>query len=324
MNRNPAKHGYQISLGNLTPSTLNPYFDRRPRRREPRATHQPAAEQNRRRSEELRAQIAAIARRDESYRCVHQPCSDPSPLASPERRGRAIARRHRASRRLRPGVRDVVCENASWDADTVKEEDKVDRLGLLEADVVARKRRQVEEREVEAPEGEEHANTVESAERAHGPGEPDFGEQVLDHGGEDETANGATGGGDADRERLLFREVGGDKGDAGREDAAVAEADADALQEAADKDDLFEVAGIGEAAAEGADEEEEEDLETTDPGNVGRWAVEEADVEGLEHAEGIDEAPSCRDRHTCHGALKPCVESSIRRRAYANSRGSSR
>lgn len=68
--------------------------------------------------------------------------------------------------------------------------------------------------------------------------------------------------------------------------------DPEQLQEAADKDDLFEVAGICEAAAEGADEEEEEDLETADPGDVGRRPVEEANVEGLEHAEGIDKAPS--------------------------------
>lgn len=55
---------------------------------------------------------------------------------------------------------------------------------------------------------------------------------------------------------------------------------------------MAEVACVGEAATEGADEEEEEDLEGADPGYVRRRAAEKSGVVGLKDAEGVDDAPA--------------------------------
>ncbi len=58
---------------------------------------------------------------------------------------------------------------------------------------------------------------------------------------------------------------------------------------------MAEVARVGEAAGEGADEEEEEDLEGADPGDVRGRAVQRGGVVGLEEAEGVDHAPGVHD-----------------------------
>jgi hypothetical protein len=62
-------------------------------------------------------------------------------------------------------------------------------------------------------------------------------------------------------------------------------------EEAACDGDMAKVSGVGEAAGEGADEEEEEDVEGADPGNVGFGAVEGGDIIALEQTEGGDQAP---------------------------------
>lgn len=58
---------------------------------------------------------------------------------------------------------------------------------------------------------------------------------------------------------------------------------------------MAEVAGVGEAAGKGADEEEEEDLDGADPGDVGGGAAECGGVVGLEESERIDDAPGAHD-----------------------------
>ena len=71
------------------------------------------------------------------------------------------------------------------------------------------------------------------------------------------------------------------------------------LEDGADEEQRAEVACVGEAARERADEEDEEDLERADPAYVcwcrcGVWWVgglEGEGVVGLEDAEGVDEAP---------------------------------
>jgi hypothetical protein len=45
------------------------------------------------------------------------------------------------------------------------------------------------------------------------------------------------------------------------------------------------MAGVGEAASEGADEEEEKDLDAADPGDVGGRAAECGYIVGLEDTE---------------------------------------
>lgn len=66
---------------------------------------------------------------------------------------------------------------------------------------------------------------------------------------------------------------------------------ADDLEDGAEREDSAEVAGVDEAAGEGADEEEEEDGDGADPGDVGGGAREEVGVVGLEGAKGVDPAP---------------------------------
>ena len=54
---------------------------------------------------------------------------------------------------------------------------------------------------------------------------------------------------------------------------------------------MAEVAGVGKAAGESADEEKEEYLDGSDPGYV-RWGMaEKGSVVGLKDAEGVDDAP---------------------------------
>jgi hypothetical protein len=122
----------------------------------------------------------------------------------------------------------------------------------------------------------------------HGPPEPDLRQQLAHHTWEHQAARGGAAGGAADGEGAAPSEVCREDGDGGAEQAAVAEAHADALREeempvaraqgrGKDADDLedgagneqgAEVARVGEAAGEGADEEEEEDLDGADPGYV--------------------------------------------------------
>ena len=66
-----------------------------------------------------------------------------------------------------------------------------------------------------------------------------------------------------------------------------------------------EVARIGGAAAEGSDEEEEEDLHRADPGDVCLRPVEEGDVVALEDAEAVDVAPCVEDDQVGDQHLAP-------------------
>lgn len=140
--------------------------------------------------------------------------------------------------------------------------------------------------------------------RTHRPGKADFRQQLADHAGEDEAARGGAAGGDADGEGAVAVEVGGEHGEGRAEEAAVGDADADALREqelhvrgalrggedaereehGAGEEDGAEVAGVGEAAGDGADEEEQKDVEGADPGDFAGGAVEERGVVGLESA----------------------------------------
>lgn len=117
-------------------------------------------------------------------------------------------------------------------------------------------------------------------------------------------------------------EVGGQHGEGRAEEAAVGDADADALREeelrvggalgggedadgeedAADEEDGAEVARVGEAAGKGADEEEQEDVERPDPGDFARGAVEERRVVGLKGTERVGPAPVGR-----RVSLGPCA-----------------
>ena len=66
------------------------------------------------------------------------------------------------------------------------------------------------------------------------------------------------------------------------------------LEEATEEDDGAEVTGVGEAAGEGANKEEEPDLGGSDPGDGRGGHGEELCVIGLEDAEGVDDAPGTR------------------------------
>lgn len=116
---------------------------------------------------------------------------------------------------------------------------------------------------------------------------------------------------DTKHQRALLLKVCRYDGQHGAEDAAVAEPHAQALREkevpvlgaegrgegardeedGAREEDGAEVARVGEAAGEGADEEEEECAERAEPGNVAWGAVEEVHVVGLECAKRVYEAP---------------------------------
>lgn len=61
--------------------------------------------------------------------------------------------------------------------------------------------------------------------------------------------------------------------------------------ERAHEEYLTEVTCVCEAARECADEEEEKDLDRTDPGDVAWWPIQSCYVVGLEDSEGVDEAP---------------------------------
>lgn len=105
----------------------------------------------------------------------------------------------------------------------------------------------------------------------------------------------------------------GEEGDGGDEEAAGADADAEALgehdlvvvggegghhvaeddHEGAEGEEDGEVACVEEGAGDDADGHEEVGLEGADPGDCGGGVVGEDGllVEGLEDAEGVDEAP---------------------------------
>lgn len=66
-----------------------------------------------------------------------------------------------------------------------------------------------------------------------------------------------------------------------------------------------EISGVGEAAGEGSDEEEEEDLDGADPGDGAGGSLECAYVVGLEDAEGVYEAPCVHDDQMAEDHLSP-------------------
>ncbi|KDN72377.1 hypothetical protein CSUB01_00060 [Colletotrichum sublineola] len=153
---------------------------------------------------------------------------------------------------------------------------------------------------------------LDEAEGAHGPGEADLRQELPDGAREDQAAGGAPDGGDADGQRPLLVKVGRQRGQGRGENEAEAQADADAVgkedlpvlraprggedaqedQEGAAQEEVPEVARVREAAGEGADEEEEKDLERTDPGDIRRRPVQLLDIVRLEDAKGVDEPPA--------------------------------
>ena len=126
-------------------------------------------------------------------------------------------------------------------------------------------------------------------------------EHLLGDGGVDEASRGGSRRGDGESKTTLFGEVGGQKGNGGTEDEAIANTDADPLgkekvpvfggegghEHAEELEDgangirEFEEAVVGGSAGEGADKEEEEDLDGANPANGRRRFVKIIDVKCL-------------------------------------------
>lgn len=141
--------------------------------------------------------------------------------------------------------------------------------------------------------------------------------------------------GETDGDGAVLGEIGRHQGDGGTEHQAAAQAlaealgqeqlpvaraqrgheDAEQLQHGAGGQHGLEVAGVGGAAGEGADEEQQEDLDAADPGDVGGRVAQGLHVVGLEHAEAVDVAPGVEDDQVRHGDLQPGVPAAIGRRA---------
>lgn len=138
---------------------------------------------------------------------------------------------------------------------------------------------------LEEHERDDEAPDLNETDGPYGPREADPGQELPDHAGEHEAAGRAAARRDAHDEGPLLLPVRRDDGHGRAEEEPVAEAEADALREEqlpvlrahgrredaerhegdADGHHWLEEAGVREAAGEGADEEEEEDLDGSDP-----------------------------------------------------------
>lgn len=150
-------------------------------------------------------------------------------------------------------------------------------------------------------------------------------QELLDHSREHDAADSTPARRNANSQAPPAREIRRDQRQHRSEETAVPKTDTHALrekqlpvlcregrredpedlQDGAEEEDGAEVACVCEAAGEGADEEEEEDLDAADPGDVGGWAREGGHVVGLEDAEGVDEAPGVHHHEVAHCALRP-------------------
>ncbi|KAI9643208.1 hypothetical protein NHQ30_007824 [Ciborinia camelliae] len=154
-------------------------------------------------------------------------------------------------------------------------------------------------------------NQLNEAQGSHSPSEPNLGQQLLHHNGKNNAPRRASGGGNPNGQTLALTKIRTQRRQGGTEETPIPETHADALgekdlpvggrdgghedaeetQDGTGEEDGAEVAGVGQAAGEGPDEEEQEYLHGADPGDGGGGELERADVVGLEDAEGVYEAP---------------------------------
>lgn len=161
--------------------------------------------------------------------------------------------------------------------------------------------------------GDEHGGEDDETEDARCPCEAEPREEFVEHDGVNDAAKGGARCGDANGHADACGEVGGEDGDAGDEQRAGSDADAEGLgeedlpvrmgegehhlaedeHEAAKEEEGAEVAGVIDGACEGGDEQEEEGLDAADPGDGGGAPRGEqlGFIVGLVGAKGIYNAP---------------------------------
>ena len=177
-------------------------------------------------------------------------------------------------------------------------------------------------------EGETHRSQHDKPQHPHRPTESDRGEQLPHHGRKHHPSRRGATRRDPDGERPPLGEISRQHRQRRTKQQSVPQSrtdalgeeklpvrrtprrreDADELQRQAGGEGVAEEPGVGGAAGERADEEEEEDLHGADPGDVRGGVVESGDVVGLEDAEGVDVAPRVEDGDVAHEDLCPGVE----------------
>ncbi|KKA25756.1 hypothetical protein T310_0234 [Rasamsonia emersonii CBS 393.64] len=177
----------------------------------------------------------------------------------------------------------------------------------------------------------EQSRQGDETEGPHRPGISYPGQKAHDNGREHHASCCRTGRCQPHGEGASFGEVGWQQRQGGTKHQTASDALDDALceeelpvllaegghEDAKDLDDgahrpgELEEASVGGPTGEGADEEQQEDLDATDPGDVGGGMAQSLGVVRLEDAEAVDIAPGVADDQMGQCHLRPSLETAV-------------